>query len=82
MKTNLRILTLAAILFVGLFTASAADKPDHKVAPKGGRLLDQTEPHAELVVGMLGAVGAGEQTFDRQPLHPGGLLARGRSLQV
>jgi hypothetical protein len=51
MKTNLRILTLAAALCVGLFTATAADKHDkHKATPKGGRLLDKTEPHAEFVV--------------------------------
>lgn len=52
MKTHLRILTLAAALCVGLFTATAADKHDHahKATPKGGRLLDKTEPHAEFVV--------------------------------
>jgi hypothetical protein len=50
MKTHLRILTLAAALCVGLFTANAADKHEHKVTPKGGRLLDKTEPHAEFVV--------------------------------
>lgn len=52
MKTNLSILTLAAALCVGLFTANAADKHDHahKATPKGGRLLDKTEPHAEFVV--------------------------------
>jgi hypothetical protein len=52
MKTHLRILTLAAALCVGSFTASAADKhdPAHKATPKGGRLLDKTEPHAEFVV--------------------------------
>ena len=52
MKTNLRILTLATALCVGVFGATAADKDGHKhnVTPKGGRLLDKTEPHAELVV--------------------------------
>ena len=52
MKTHLRILTLAAALCVGLFTATAADKDDHKhmATPKGGRLLEKTEPHAEFVV--------------------------------
>jgi hypothetical protein len=49
MKTNLRILTLAAALCVGLFTVNAADK-SAKATPKGGRLLDKTEPHAEFVV--------------------------------
>ncbi len=52
MKTQLRILTVAVALCVGLFTASAADKDghNHKVTPKGGRLLEKTEPHAEFVV--------------------------------
>ena len=52
MKTNLRILTVALALCVGLFTATAADKDGHKhkATPKGGRLLDKTEPHAEFVV--------------------------------
>ena len=50
MKANLRILTLAAALCVGLFTANAADKHQHKATPRGGRLLDKTEPHAEFVV--------------------------------
>jgi hypothetical protein len=53
MKTHLRILTLAAALCAGLaFPASAAEKHDHKhlATPKGGRLLETTEPHAEFVV--------------------------------
>jgi len=52
MKTHIRILTVAAALCVGLFTATAADKDghNHKVTPKGGRLLEKTEPHAEFVV--------------------------------
>ena len=52
MKINLRLLTLAAALCVGLLTANAADKHEHKhlATPKGGRLLDKTKPHAEFVV--------------------------------
>jgi hypothetical protein len=51
MKTNLRILTLAAALCVSLaLPALAADTHPHKATPKGGRLLDKTEPHAEFVV--------------------------------
>ena len=50
MKTQLRILTLAAALCVGLFTATAADDHSHKATPKGGRLLEKTQPHAEFVV--------------------------------
>ena len=50
MKTPIRILTVAVALCVGLFTATAADKHEHKATPKGGRLLDKTEPHAEFVV--------------------------------
>ena|SRR2546426_712454 len=49
MKENFRILTLAAALCVGLFTASAADKK-HLGGPKGGRLLEKTEPRAEFFV--------------------------------
>jgi len=52
MKTKLRLLTLAAALCVGLCTATAADKEGHKhlATPKGGRLLEKTEPYAELVI--------------------------------
>ena len=50
MKTHLRILTVAVALCAGLFTAAAAEKHDQKVTPKGGRLLEKTEPHAEFVV--------------------------------
>ena len=50
MKTHISILTVAVALCVGLFTAAAADKHDQKVTPKGGRLLEKTEPHAEFVV--------------------------------
>jgi len=50
MKTSL--LTLAGVLCAGLLTVAAADKHDHKhlATPKGGKLLEKTEPHAELVV--------------------------------
>jgi hypothetical protein len=53
MKTNLRILTVAAALCASVaLPAFAAEKHDHdhKAPPKGGRLLDKTEPHAEFVV--------------------------------
>jgi hypothetical protein len=53
MKTNLRLLTLTAALCIGVtLTALAADKHEHShlVTPKGGRLLEKTEPHAEFVV--------------------------------
>lgn len=53
MKTNLRILTLAAALCAGLaLPVVAQDKHDHKhlVTPKGGKLLEKTEPPAEFVV--------------------------------
>ena len=52
MKTHHRILTVAVAPCAGLFTATAADKDEHKhlATPKGGRLLEKTEPHAELVV--------------------------------
>jgi hypothetical protein len=51
MKTNLRILSLALALCASLaLPAFAADKHEHAAAPKGGRLLDKTTPHAEFVV--------------------------------
>ena len=51
MKTNLRILTLAAALCVGLFTATAADK--HKSQgrrPKADASSTRPSPQAEFVV--------------------------------
>ena len=43
---------MAVALCVGLLTATAADKDAHKhlATPKGGRLLEKTEPRAELVI--------------------------------
>ena len=49
MNANLRILTIAAALCVGLFTAAAADKKVEG-GPKGGRILDKTSPKAEFFV--------------------------------
>lgn len=49
MKTNLRTLTVAVALCVGLFTATAAEKKV-EAGPKGGRILDKTSPKAEFVV--------------------------------
>ena len=51
-KSNTWIQTAAA-LCVGLaLAATAAEKHDHKhiATPKGGRLLEKTQPHAEFVV--------------------------------
>lgn len=52
MKTSLRTLTAAVALCAGLFGVNAADKHDHKhlATPKGGRVLDKTSPHAEVVI--------------------------------
>ena len=50
MNMNLRALTLAAALCVVLFTVNAADTHAHKATPRGGRLLDKTDPSAEFVV--------------------------------
>jgi hypothetical protein len=52
MKNHFRLLTLVAALCAGPLAMVAADKHDHahKATPKGGRLLDKTEPHAEFVV--------------------------------
>ncbi len=46
MKTSFKLLTLAAVIFAGLLTLQAADKK-HLGGPKGGRLLEKTEPKAE-----------------------------------
>lgn len=48
MKTSL--LTLAGVLCAGLLTVAAADAHKYLLTPKGGKLLDKTEPHAEFVV--------------------------------
>lgn len=55
MKTNISILTIALALCASLAIPAVAKdekKEDHKkhVAPKGGKLLDKTEPHAEFVI--------------------------------
>ena len=49
MNTSLKLLTLAGVLCAGILTLDAADK---KLAggPKGGRLLEKTEPRAEFYV--------------------------------
>ena len=49
MKTPLKLLTLAGVLCAGLLTLNAADKK-HLGGPKGGRLLEKTEPRAEFYV--------------------------------
>lgn len=46
MKTSLKLLTLAGVICAGLLTLNAADKK-HLGGPKGGRLLEKTEPKAE-----------------------------------
>ena len=54
MKTNVSILTIALALCASLaLPAIAEEKHDHKkhlATPKGGKLLEKTEPHAEFVV--------------------------------
>jgi hypothetical protein len=46
MKASLKLLTLAGLLCAGILTINAADKK-HLGGPKGGRLLEKTEPTAE-----------------------------------
>src|SRR5215470_12462443 len=46
MKNRIRHLVIAAALLVGICTVNAADKK-HLGGPKGGRLLENTEPKAE-----------------------------------
>jgi hypothetical protein len=43
MNKSLKVLTLAGVLCAGLLTLNAADKK-HLGGPKGGRLLEKTEP--------------------------------------
>jgi len=47
MKMKLKRLTLAVALCAGLLTLDAAEKK-HLGGPKGGRLLEKTDPKAEL----------------------------------
>src|SRR5438128_12164431 len=44
--TSLKPLALACVLCAGILTLNAADKK-HLGGPKGGRLLEKTEPKAE-----------------------------------
>ncbi|ODU23832.1 MAG: hypothetical protein ABS95_03085 [Verrucomicrobia bacterium SCN 57-15] len=46
MKTSLTLLTIVGALCAGLLSLNAADKK-HLGGPKGGRLLEKTEPKAE-----------------------------------
>src|SRR5690606_7819239 len=49
MKASL--ITLAGVLCAGLLTVAAAEeRAENKATPKGGRLLETTEPRAEFVV--------------------------------
>jgi len=49
MRTNIPILPLLTALNLVVFAAIGDDKPV-KATPAGGRLLEKTDPHAELVV--------------------------------
>ena len=49
MKTSLKLLTLAGVLCAGILTLHAEDKKQ-LAGPKGGRLLEKTEPKAEFYV--------------------------------
>jgi hypothetical protein len=49
MKTSIKLLTLAGVLCAGLLTPHAAEKKI-PAGPKGGRLLEKTEPRAEFYV--------------------------------
>jgi CheY-like chemotaxis protein len=46
MKESLKLLAMAGVLCAGLFTIHAADQ-QVPAGPKGGRLLEKTEPKAE-----------------------------------
>jgi len=49
MNTSIKLLSLAGVLCAGLLTVTAADKK-HLGGPKGGRLLERTEPKAEFIL--------------------------------
>ena len=49
MKTTLKSILITIALLAGLSAVSAADK-EHLGGPKGGRLLEKTEPRAEFYV--------------------------------
>src|SRR6266404_3494236 len=49
MKTKMQNILIAGVLLAGLSVAGAADKK-HLGGPKGGRLLEKTEPKAEFYV--------------------------------
>jgi hypothetical protein len=49
MKTSLTLLTLAGVLCAGLLNLNAADNKQ-PASPKGGRLLEKTEPKAEFLL--------------------------------
>lgn len=71
MKTS--ILNLALALALALLTAlssqaTAAEKHHHKAMPKGGRLLDKTNPYAELVVEKDRTVSIHFYTDDLKPV--------------
>lgn len=48
MKASIKLLTLAVAFCAGLLAVNAAEKI--MGGPKGGRLLQNTEPHAEFVI--------------------------------
>jgi hypothetical protein len=69
MKTSLQIRTLALTLLITLSSqTTAAEKHLHKATPKGGRLLDKTHPHAELVVEKDRTVSIHFYTEDLKPV--------------
>jgi len=49
MKTTLQLVAFVGVLCAGLLTLAAADKK-HLGGPKGGRLLEKTDPKAEFLL--------------------------------
>ncbi len=49
MKTSITVLTFVSMLFAGLTTLNAAENA-HRAGPKGGRLLESTDPAAEFTL--------------------------------
>ena len=74
MKINSNLLFLTAVtLCSALSDITAAEKHDHKhlATPKGGRLLEKTEPHAEFVLEKDHTATINFYTHDMKPVSAG-----------
>lgn len=67
MKTSLKLLTLAGMLCAGLLNLNAADNRE-LAGPKGGRLLEKTDPKAEFFVEKDRSITINFYTEDMKPV--------------